>query len=132
MKHFRLVNFFLHVKPDLLILVSGYGKFLSFVNFFLNVFYFITFSQCSSLKCCSFLLKFFPSSLIISWPLMLWKKLRFSLVSNISVWNCCRLHLDRNTCNGSDLLPFYSQGQKTFSDRYDIFLQLRVLFVTHQ
>ena len=38
MKHFcfRLVAFFLHVKPDLQILVSGYSE----------SFYFITFSQC--------------------------------------------------------------------------------------
>ena len=40
-----LLTFFLHVKPDLLILVSGYSE--SLVNLFQNDFYFITFSQCS-------------------------------------------------------------------------------------
>ena len=36
MKHlcFRLVTFFLHVKPDLLILVSGYSESCKFKKFF--------------------------------------------------------------------------------------------------
>ena len=38
---FRLVTFFLHVKPDLLISGSAYSE--GFVNLFQNAFYFITF-----------------------------------------------------------------------------------------
>ena len=45
-----LLTFFLHVKPDLLILVSGYSE--SLVNLFQNG-YFITFSQCSCGQCFS-------------------------------------------------------------------------------
>ena len=43
---FRLVTFFLHVKPDLLILVSGYSE--SLANLFYNTFYFLKFNQRSS------------------------------------------------------------------------------------
>ena len=38
---FRLVTFFSHVKPDLLILVSGYS--VALVNLFLNAFNFYYF-----------------------------------------------------------------------------------------
>ena len=55
----------------------------------------------------------------------------YGLVFDVSGCICCGVLFDIKPCNGSDVLTSYSNRQQALYDRYDIFMRLRILFLTY-